>query len=211
MQTSELHNIQRTLKLALGVRYHVSGLLRLAHEITLVSMNAKITSAQIGEAGKVFMVMTNEITEISNSLRETVGDIKKLTHEWTRVIAIATEQMRHCQSIEEAERLLKKEGREILQFVDAKASSQRILNEYEDSYPRLLEQLWRIIEGMERSLKLVNYVKIGILIESERLTGMDGSESPFAHLAQEMQVAADEIRTIAQETMQELTALRKAS
>ena len=72
MQDYELLKMQYALTSALNVRSQVSGLLDLAHEIMLVSLNSQITSAQIGIAGRVFSVMTSEITAISSDLHNIV-------------------------------------------------------------------------------------------------------------------------------------------
>ncbi len=208
MQNNQFNEIQKTLVSALGVRYHVTSLLDLAHEITLVSMNAKISSAQIGDAGKVFGVMTNEITDISAALRATVQNIRTLTQEWTKIIAIAAQQMRYLGSLDEAIALGKAKNHSLEMLEKSRVRAENALKEYDKDYPRLVRELVRIIDGMEKSLKIVNYVKIGILIESERLRGMDGSEkSPFQHLANEIQSAADEIRVVSRNTMRQLKLL----
>lgn len=211
MQQSELDKIQATLVSALGVRHLVTSLLDLAYEITLVSLNAKITSAQIGDAGRVFSVMTSEITDISMDLRNTVDDIRNLTQQWTKIIAGASQQLRRLRSLEKASNLGKAKGHDTHMLDDFIARAEESLKSYDGSYPKLLTDLLRIIDGMEKSLKIVNYVKIGIMIESERLNGTASSErSPFQHLANEMQSAADRIRTIAQQTMQKLRGLTAA-
>lgn len=208
MQHAQSTEIQNTLISALGVRYHVTGLLDLAHEITLVSLNAKITSAQIGDAGRVFSVMTNEITDISAALRETVEHIRALTQRWTRIIAVASQQMRRLRSLEEAQARGAAKHHDLHMLKQAGKNAASALKDYDRSYPPLLGELLRIVDDMEKSLKIVNYVKIGILIESERLGGTASNErSPFQHLANEMQAAAERIRDIAQQTMQQLKSL----
>lgn len=210
MQESEFENIQKTLVSALGVRHHVSSLLDLAHEITLVSLNAKVTSAQIGEAGRVFSVMTSEITDISANLRQTVRDIRELTQKWTKIIAGASQQIRGLRSIEHSIAMAKKKNHQMPGLIASRERAMEQLRQYDGSYPRLLGELIGIIEAMEKSLKVVNYIKIGIMVESERLSGdASGERSPFQHLANEMQSAADKIRNIAQNTMQKLRELNR--
>ncbi len=212
MQQDELECLQKTLVSALGVRHHVTGLLGLAHEITLVSLNAKITSSQIGDAGRVFSVMTNEITAISTHLHKTVNDIRQVTHDWTQIIAKASGQMRRLQSLSEARARGAAKGHSLERIDGAFYQATDFLKEFSGSHPKLLAELLRIINGMERSLKVVNYVKIGIMIESARLTGIDGTEhNPFQHLADEMQSAAEKIRAIATRTTQQLQGLTSES
>ena len=113
MQQDALERVQSTLASALGVRHRVAVLLDLAHEITLVALNGKITSAQIGDAGRAFSVMTNEITDIATYLRATVADIRRITHGWTRIIAHASQQMRRLQSLSEARARCIAKGRSV--------------------------------------------------------------------------------------------------
>jgi hypothetical protein len=212
MQKDELDKVQKALTSALGVRYHVSSLLDLAHEITIVSLNSQITSAQIGDAGRVFSVMTSEITDISAALRETVKDIRRLTQELTKLTAVAAQQIRRLRSLDKAGSIAKNKGKKMDVLEKASVQPMRLLKSYQENYPRLLRELLAVIGGMEKSLKIVNYVKIGILIESERLSGTDSNElSPFQHLTNEMQTAADSIRNVAQQTIQLLSGLSTIS
>ena len=212
MQDYELLKMQYALTSALNVRSQVSGLLDLAHEIMLVSLNSQITSAQIGIAGRVFSVMTSEITAISSDLHNIVGDIRRLTQEWTRLTAIGTQQMRNLNRLEKANSLIQAKGRVFEALKTARVKPMSLLKDYQDNYPRLLSELFIVIDGMEKSLKIVNYVKIGILIESERLnySGRTGV-SPFQHLTTEMQSAANKIRTAGQQAMQLLKAISNSS
>lgn len=185
------------LRVSLGIRHHLARLLSLAHEITLVSLNAKVSSAQLGSAGSVFTVMTQEIQSIAQTLRTTVDDVRALTHDWTRLAADHT-QLSHQLSV------LNQAKTSIPAIVTAIQQTEFHLDQKAKQMPRLTGKLTAIVDDMERSLRVVNYVTVGIMIESERV---QDSQQTFDHLAREMQNAAERIREIANYSVKQMNEL----
>lgn len=193
-------NADAGLQVSLAIRHRLAVLADLAREITLVALNAKVSSAQLGSTGAAFSVMTQEIQLIASSLRNTVDDVRHLTKEWTKLSAkIATANNQRQQFI--------RANRNGSHFTPALARVTRELITLEKQTPRMITRLIDIVDDMERSLRVVNYVTVGILMESERIghAGIQGqSQQPFEVLAQEMRDASEQIRSLATYSVQQM-------
>ena len=192
------------LRVSLGIRHHLARLLVLAHEISLVSLNAKVSSAQLGQAGSVFSVMTQEIQSIAGDLRHTVEDVRALTHDWTRLAADVA-------LLQDLIRVLEQTGDRHPPVRRALIEKRTQLHHLQRKMPRMTGKLIMIIDDMERSLRVVNYVTVGILIESERISATTDDQQPFDHLAREMQSAAERIRDIASFASKQMNELEQTS
>lgn len=208
MAKTELLQLEQTLRAALQLRYSVGGLLGLAQEITLVSFNAQAASAQIGDAGRVFSVMTREITHVSTELRQTVTHIRSLTQDWTKKIALGLTHLRRLEAFERAISLAPASAHRRLNLAarPSKVAIQALASEY----PKMLHALFGILEELDRAVKLINYVKVSILVEDQRLVADErGERRTFKHLADEMQSATQKIRDIAAEAAVSLRDMRQ--
>ncbi len=201
----ELSKTQECLNAALGIRHRIRGFRQLAAALNHVSLNAQIASARIGAESKAFSVFTSETLVIAVSLGETVERIRALTRQWTCMIAKTLLDESRLSMLRRARAKSGDKNQESL--VQAEGVFFRSLQEFERTNAHFISDLIQIIEDMGKSLRLINYVKSGLMIETSRLQGDKWGTASFRHLALEMQNAADNIRKVATEVVSQLHTL----
>lgn len=192
--------IRDALLAALRVRHSIATLEDFARQMALLAVNAKVASVRIGDHGRPFSVITQEITNASGALNSTVAQIRDLTRRWTRVIASALSLARNADGFDEALARCGDGSSARATLHAALTVNGGELDRLLARHPALVEELQRIAGDMTRALQIIDYIKIALLVESAHLprnaAGIGGT-SPFAHLAEEMHTAALRIREIA--------------
>jgi methyl-accepting chemotaxis protein len=208
MNTEKLFNqaeVSQSLISALGIRFYITSFQVLASDLNLLSLNAQIASAKMGDDGRAFKVITSENSGISGTLLETAKRIRELTYSWTKLVAKASQDMRKLYLFDKVGPKLSKNSRlSATRMADIKKKLQTDILDYERKQPKLTLELLQIIDEMEKSLRLINYVKSGLLIESSYLDRDSASRASFQHLAEEMQNGAEKIREVASHAMSQL-------
>ncbi len=192
--------IEGTLVSALRVRHQTAALAGFAYQMSLLAMNAKVTSAKIGDSGRSFNVLTDEIAATSRALDGTVENIRDLTARWTRLVATGFTISREQHILTDAQRRCAGNSRAQAQLSAAAARAQRRLSDARARHPPMLTELVGIADDLEKLLRIIDYIKVTILIESAHFTSAgsrESAQSPFAHLAEEMHRAAERIREVA--------------
>lgn len=192
--------IRDALLSALRIRHSIAGLEAFAHQLALLAINAKVASARIGDHGRPFRVITQEITNASTALDTTVVHIRDLTHRWTQVIARALSLSRDGDILGDAMTRCSECSPVKDSLTRAHAELRRRLHDCMARHPALLAELLDIAQQMSRELQIIDYIKIALLVESAHLPRAalgSAGENPFAHLAEEMHSATLRIREIA--------------
>lgn len=195
------------MQASLAIRHKLASLLSLAHAISLLALNAKVSSAQLGIRGAVFSVMTQEIQTIATDLRRTVEDVRALTEAWTRQSARIASLANRQRVIANAQA----SSRHPTGFARGIAEANRELDDLRRLTPDMVGKLVQIVDDMERSLRVVNYVTVGILMEAERLDRSHQGQQTFTHLATEMRVASTQIRDMATFSIKQMENLEIAA
>lgn len=86
---------------AASVRDIISTILSISNQTNLLSLNASIEAARAGEAGRGFAVVADEIRQLSDSTKESVGQIAGVIDELVEHIANASNNMQ--QTVEATE------------------------------------------------------------------------------------------------------------
>ncbi|MGD9602017.1 MAG: hypothetical protein AB7O21_08665 [Gammaproteobacteria bacterium] len=193
-------HIRDALLTALRIRHSIAGLETFAHQLALLAVNAKVASARIGDHGRPFRVITQEITNASTALDATVAHIRDLTHRWTQVIARALSLAREGDILGDAAARCPGDSPANTSLTRAHAELRARLDDCMNRHPALLAELLDIAQQMGRELQIIDYIKITLLVESAHLPRAalgSAGENPFAHLAEEMHSATLRIRAIA--------------
>ena len=69
------------IKVVTQISELIGAIMNISEQTNLLSLNASIEAARVGEAGKVFSVVASEIRNMSQSSKETAVNIEKLTNE----------------------------------------------------------------------------------------------------------------------------------
>lgn len=201
------HNDTQDMQASLAIRHKLANLLTLAHAISLLALNAKVSSAQLGDQGAVFSVMTQEIQTIALDLRRTVVDVRALTEEWTRTSARTASLARRQRVIANAQA----HSNHPQGFNTSLSHANDELDGLRRMTPNMIGKLVQIVDDMERSLRVVNYVTVGIMMEAERLDRSHQGQQTFEHLAAEMRVASTQIRDMATFSIKQMQNLEAAA
>lgn len=182
----------RILNGALDIRHHVSGFDVLAYDLRLVSLNAQVASVRFGTAGDAFRVLTEETSRISEALARLVTQIRDLTRQWTALSARALGSERQVELLRRSALYQRAPQNATLIAADARLGSAIGASTAENT--RFIRATSAIAEEMNKSLRLINYVTSGILVESTRLTNDPLEMETLQYLAKKMQSTADSIR-----------------
>jgi hypothetical protein len=189
---SDQDRTARLLRGSLDIRHHVSGFDALAYELNLVSLNAQVAAVRIGNAGEAFRVLTEETSRISLTLNRLVQQIRELTGRWTALTARTLRNGRQVELLRLAP-AYRREGQSAL-LIAMETRLTAAIAESEDENSRFIQAIAAIAEEMNKSLRVINYVTSGILIESSRLTGNSLEMETLQHIAGKVQSTAESIR-----------------
>lgn len=185
----------KLLNRALDIRHNVSGFDDLAHELNLVSLNAQVSSVRIGSIGEAFRVLTEETSRISDALTRLVSQVRDLTGRWTALSARAVRNEKRIDILRRAP-AYRQVGHNA-SLIQAEAQFMTAIAEAESESPGFIRSISEVADEMNKSLRLINYVTSGIMIESSRLTSDAVETEALQHLAGKMQSTADSIRGVA--------------
>lgn len=108
-ETAELTGELQTR--AASVKDIISTILSISNQTNLLSLNASIEAARAGEAGKGFAVVADEIRQLSDSTKESVGEISNVIDELVEHIANASNNMQQTvEATEEEAKLIDDTG-----------------------------------------------------------------------------------------------------
>lgn len=102
MNYTNIKTLEDLLQTLLKLRYLTLGFTKESYKLRLVSVNAAIASARLGEQGNMFSTLTNEIASLTKKLEHLVGDICGRIKELTGYMASVTNNTRNMGYIREA-------------------------------------------------------------------------------------------------------------
>ena len=189
-------SIEETLRDALRIRHSVADLERFSGALALLALNAKISAAKLGLRGRPFKALTHEITKTSFNLNAIVGHIRQLTHKLTCIVAKSLQLAHRSSVMGEAAALCGPNSSAKAPLARALERSHMDLRAEDARYPKMFRELRMIAEQLANELRILEYIKTGLLVESSHLGARKLIRNPFLNLATELDEATARIRHI---------------
>jgi hypothetical protein len=179
----------------LRIRKSVAELERYSGAVALLAINAKISAAKLGVRGRPFKALTHEITKTSFNLNAIGDQIRELTHRLTCIMAKSLQLAHRSRVMGEAAALCGPNSSARAPLAHAHEQSQLELRAENARYPKMLRELRMVAEELANALRILEYVKTGLLVESSHLA-RNHIHNPFLYLATELDQATARIRQI---------------
>ena len=195
MTAQATDSIEETLRDALRIRKSVADLERYSGAVALLALNAKISAAKLGIRGRPFKALTHEITKTSFNLNAIGDQIRELTHRLTCIMAKSLQLAHRSRVMGEAAALCGPNSSARAPLAHAHEQSQLELRAENARYPKMLRELRMVAEELANALRILEYVKTGLLVESSHLA-RNHIHNPFLYLATELDEATARIRQI---------------
>lgn len=156
--------LEELLQTLLKLRYLTLDFTKESYKLRLVSVNAAIASARLGEQGNMFSTLTNEIASLTKKLEYLVGDTCSRINELTSYIASITNRTRNMRYMKEAYTSLSETNlsKKLLykSFKHAEAENQKLM----DSFYESLAKLETVTDELPDYIKFFNAIRTQLVV-----------------------------------------------
>lgn len=198
------HQISDIFKHVLAINTQSIKLLPISHTIHLISFNAQIAAAHVGERGKALSALTYEINTLSPKISEHILDITKTVHEIARHNASCMNQVGKLHRFSNAITRMDKIDTDKHSMTQSSETLQDVL---EKSYKQLIDKLnilRPILADVEQQIKSAEVVGMLLRIEVARGATTGADTGAFTALADELFASCATMKEIAKQCQQTL-------
>lgn len=159
-----MNTLEDLLKALLKLRYLTLGFTEESHKLRLVSLNAAIASARLGEQGKMFSTLTGEISDLTKGLESLVQLICKQIKELACFMADVTDNTRNLDHVHQTISIIPENNAARSHLINLRDNIQLENQNIMDSFERISEKLRNETNNLPDFIRFFNAVRVQLVV-----------------------------------------------